>query len=62
MNLKDQLQDPIFEIISKISNKEKIKTFLIGGFVRDLIINRKQDHTDLDFVCLGDSMKLVQEI
>ena len=62
MNLKDQLKDPIFEIISKISNKEKIKTFLIGGFVRDLIINRKQDHTDLDFVCLGDSMKLVQEI
>jgi len=62
VNLKDQLKDPIFEIISKISNKEKIKTFLIGGFVRDLIINRKQDHTDLDFVCLGDSMKLVQEI
>ena len=62
MNLEHQLKDPIFKIISEVSKEEDIETFLIGGFVRDLIINRKSDQADLDFVCLGDSLILANKI
>ena len=62
MNLKKSLKNPIFSIISKISDELKYPTFVVGGWVRDLLINRKQQQTDIDFVCVGSGITLAKKV
>jgi len=56
-----QLSKEELAIINKVAeaaaglNRE---TYLIGGFVRDKILNRPT--TDADFVCVGDALELAQ--
>ena len=39
-------------------------TFLsrIFGFVRDILLNRKQNKTDNDFVCVGSGIDLAKQV
>ncbi len=47
--------------ISSASERLGMESWLIGGFVRDRILNR--DHkNDLDIVCLGDGLSLASEV
>ncbi len=62
MNLKKSLKNPIFSIISKISDELNYPTFVVGGWVRDLLINRKQQQTDIDFVCVGSGITLAKKV
>lgn len=56
-----QLSKEELVIINKVAeaaaglNRE---TYLVGGFVRDKILNRRT--TDADFVCVGDALELAQ--
>ena len=60
MNLKNRIQNiDIFQIIRDLAGKHKIETYVIGGFVRDLIINRNSKQ-DIDIVCLGSGIHLAQ--
>ncbi len=52
--------DSIFEIISLAANELEQPTFVIGGFVRDFILNRKSE--DIDLVTLGSGIKLAKEV
>ena len=61
MNYKDKLKDPIFKIVSDQSKKLNISTFIVGGWVRDMLLKRKNNN-DLDFVCLGDGILLAKEV
>ena len=45
---------PIINIISKIAINNNIKIFLVGGFVRDIILERKSK--DIDIMVLGDGI------
>ena len=50
------------EIINKVSRAAQtleMETYLIGGFVRDKILNRTS--RDADFVCVGDALALAKE-
>ncbi len=49
----------ILEAIYKASEKMKIDTFLIGGYVRDKLLGRKVD--DIDVVCIGDGITLAKK-
>jgi poly(A) polymerase len=62
MNLKKSLKNPIFSIISKIADELNYPTFVVGGWVRDLLINRKQQQTDIDFVCVGSGIALAKKV
>ena len=42
MNLSKILTNPIFKIISEIADLSKIECYVIGGFVRDTLLNRKK--------------------
>ena len=53
-----ELKNPIFRRISKIASKEEMPSYLIGGFVRDLIMNRPTK--DIDIVTLGSGIKLAK--
>ena len=39
-NYKEALQNPIFEIISKAAEQLNVQSYVIGGFVRDYILER----------------------
>ena len=52
MNLNSFLKQEIFNTVSKAADELEYPTFVIGGFVRDAIMERNQPK-DIDIVCLG---------
>ena len=62
MNLKKHLTNPIFKIISEVAENANLETYVVGGFVRDTLLNRKQNKTDIDFVCVGSGIDLAKKV
>jgi len=56
--MKDKLTHPIFKIVSNCAEEMNVSVFVIGGWVRDIILNRPCK--DIDFVCLGSGIELAQ--
>ncbi len=56
------LKKPIFNTISKVADKLNYPTYVVGGWVRDCMLNRTKEHTDIDFVCVGSGIKLAKEV
>ena len=42
MNFQKKLNNPIFKIVSKVSDRLNIPSFVVGGWVRDMILDRKE--------------------
>jgi tRNA nucleotidyltransferase/poly(A) polymerase len=57
-NLKSSLTHPVFKVVSQVAEEQGIKAFVIGGFVRDLILERTSK--DIDIVVLGNGLELAQ--
>ena len=62
MNLNKHLKNPIFKIIAEVAETSKLETYVVGGFVRDILLNRKQNKTDIDFVCVGSGIDLAKQV
>jgi poly(A) polymerase len=60
MNLANKLTHPIFELVSKIADEQGIETYVIGGFVRDLILNRPSK--DIDIMTIGSGVELAETV
>jgi len=61
MNFSDHLNT--HEIFSVVANKAKelnLEAFVVGGYVRDLILKRPS--TDIDFVCVGSGVELAKKV
>ena len=58
MNFSNKLKHPVFKVISELSTNQNIPCYVIGGFVRDLIIGRPSK--DIDIVVVGNGMELAQ--
>jgi poly(A) polymerase len=52
------LNDKIFNILSDVIESEGVKAWVIGGFVRDLLLNRDNPDKDIDIVVLGDGIEI----
>lgn len=50
----------IINIISDLSTELQIKAFLVGGYVRDLILDRKSK--DIDILIVGDGISFANEV
>ena len=50
----------IINIISDLSTELQIKAFLVGGYVRDLILDRKSK--DVDILIVGDGISFANEV
>jgi poly(A) polymerase len=50
--LKQHLTHSVFKIISKVATQFNVECFVIGGFVRDIFLNRSSK--DVDIVVLGN--------
>ena len=48
----------VFKKISHLTNYLKIESFVVGGFVRDCLINEKAKFQDIDIVCNKDAITL----
>ncbi|MGY8989015.1 MAG: CCA tRNA nucleotidyltransferase [Flavobacteriales bacterium] len=62
MNLNNHLKNPIFKIISEVADTANLETYVVGGFVRDILLNRKKNKTDIDFVCVGSGIDLAKQV
>ena len=62
LNLKDHLKHPAFALIGSISDGEGMETYVIGGFVRDLLMYRKRAHYDIDIVTVGSGIALARKV
>ena len=67
LNLKRLLDNPqyksileILNIIVQLSKKEKKETYVVGGFVRDLIMQRQLN--DIDIMVVGDGINFAKII
>jgi putative nucleotidyltransferase with HDIG domain len=60
-NYKEALHNKIFEVVSIASTELGIDSYVIGGFVRDLILGR-QHKKDIDFVAIGSGIELALKV
>ncbi len=61
MNYKSALHNTIFEFISKASVELNVESYVIGGFVRDLLLERKFKK-DIDIVAVGSGIELALKV
>ena len=61
MNLQDKLAPfPIFRQIAEAARAEGVQAYVIGGFVRDLLL--KRESKDIDVVCVGSGIALAERL
>lgn len=58
MNLSDKLTDPVFSTMSEVAYRLGLETYVVGGYVRDLLMRRPCK--DIDFVCVGSGITLAE--
>lgn len=56
--MKKHLQHPVFKIISDCANQLNVECYVIGGYVRDIFLNRPCK--DIDIVCIGSGIELAE--
>jgi poly(A) polymerase len=55
-----KLTDPVFKIISDVAAAEGVEVYVIGGYVRDLILHRTSK--DIDIMAVGDGIGLAGKV
>lgn len=58
---KEALSHPVFEIIATAADFLKVECYVIGGFVRDYILER-QSKKDIDIVVVGSGIELALKV
>ena len=59
--MKEALQHNIFKIISQSAKELNLQAYVIGGYVRDHILNRGT-HKDIDVVAIGNGIDLAKQV
>lgn len=60
--MKNCLYNPIFDTISDVADAMNIKAYVVGGFVRDCIMERSKIKQDIDIVVLGDGIAVAKKV
>jgi poly(A) polymerase len=58
--MKEHLQHKIFQLISETADEYEQECYVIGGFVRDIFLNRPS--TDIDIVVVGSGIELAGRV
>lgn len=59
--MKKHLTNPVFKIISQVADEMQVRAFVIGGFVRDLILHR-DNKQDIDIVVTGSGIDFAHKV
>jgi poly(A) polymerase len=60
MNLSSFLSHSVFKTVGAAAEQCKVEVYVVGGYVRDLVLERPSK--DIDFVCLGSGIALAEEV
>ena len=60
MNLKEKIDSRIFHTVGSAADALGREAYVVGGYVRDLIIGRKSK--DVDFVTVGSGIELAEAV
>lgn len=60
MNLAEHLHHPVFKTVSRAAGEVGVSAYVVGGYVRDLILKRPSK--DIDFVCVGSGIALAKKV
>lgn len=60
MNLNDKINSDIFRLIGNVADDLHLETYIVGGYVRDLIMHRES--TDIDIVTVGSGIELAKAV
>ena len=58
---KNAISDEIFDYIKKVADRSQVESYVIGGFVRDFILERKSAK-DIDIVVVGSGIDLAKAV
>jgi len=58
--MKQHLQHPVFKIIAATANELNVPAYAIGGFVRDIFLQRPSK--DIDIIVLGKGIQFAQRV
>ena len=61
-NLKDYITHPVFKQIGKVSDQEGVETYVVGGYVRDVLLGRDRKVFDIDIVTVGSGIDLATKV
>jgi len=63
MDLSSHLQHKIFKVLADVAAKEQVETYLIGGYVRDLLLfGENASPKDIDIVVVGSGIKMAASV
>jgi poly(A) polymerase len=60
MNLASALEHHVFRTVGLVGDKLGVETYVVGGYVRDILLKRPSK--DIDFVCVGSGIALAQGV
>ena len=60
LNFADRISGKLFHTIAEVCTNSGIKAFVIGGFVRDLLVGRPSK--DVDIVVIGSGIKVARQV
>lgn len=60
-DLLEAVRHPVFKIISDAADELNLECYVIGGFVRDYLLNRKTPQ-DIDIVAVGSGIDLARKV
>ena len=58
--MKEHLQLPLFKILADVAAKSNVQAFVIGGYVRDILIKRPSK--DIDIVVVGNGIAFAEKV
>lgn len=56
--MKENLKHPVFKVLADIAAENDIEAYVIGGYVRDIFLNRPSE--DIDIVVLGNGIEFAE--
>ena len=56
----EKLKGKAFDIVSKTADELNLEVYVIGGYVRDIFLNRPSK--DIDIVCVGNGIHLAESV
>lgn len=58
--MRQHLQHPLFSIVSRTAAEQNVQAYVIGGFVRDLLLKRPSK--DIDIVVIGNGIDFAESV
>lgn len=60
MNLEEKLDKSVFRLVGRVADRLGKECYVVGGYVRDLLLDRRSK--DIDFLTVGSGIEVAREV